>query len=117
MMMVHAALLVASFIAIAPLVAMIIDAIIAIIRAIASIIALIGYVVALRLIVPVVPPRGVIVAAPAAALIMILGKGCARYADADQRLRNGHTSPHVSLSFSASSNSPSSSRKRVVEGK
>src|SRR3546814_11495328 len=108
MMMVRAALLVASFIAIAPLVAMIIAAIIAIIRAIASIIAMIGYVVALRAIVAVVPPRGVMVAAPAAAIIMILGKGCARQGEGVHRRRHGQKSSHVRLSFSSSRNSPSS---------
>src|SRR3546814_12503312 len=107
MMMVHAALLVASFIAIAPLVAMIIAAIIAIIRAIASIIAMIGYVVALRAIVAVVPPRGVMVAAPAAAIIMILGKGCTRNGEGEHSRRKGQKHAHVRSSFHASSNSPS----------
>src|SRR3546814_1396277 len=48
------------------------------------------------------------VAAPAAAIIMILGKGCARNGEGEHRRRNGQKSAHVSLSFSASSNSPSS---------
>jgi hypothetical protein len=108
MMMVHAALLVASFIAIAPLVAMIIAAIIAIIRAIASVIAMIGYVVARRVIIAVAPRRGIIAAAPAAAIVMMLGKGRAGNGEGKHRRRDGQKSAHVSLSFSVSSNPPSS---------
>src|SRR3546814_17644744 len=88
-------------------------AIMAVIRAIAPGIAMSGYVVARRMIIAVVPPRGIMAAAPAAAIVMMLGKGGAGNGEGEHRRRNGQKSAHVSLSFSASSNSPRSEERCV----